>query len=52
MGSKTPIIHGSSFIQFAIRRRIADLHDRRDCQSASPGVRGPAGLPIAAYGLR
>ena len=52
MGSKTPIIHGSSFIQFVIRRRIADLHDRRDCQPASPGVERPAGLPIAAYGLR
>ena len=52
MGSKTPIIHGSSFIQFVIRRRIADLRDRRDCQPASPGVERPAGLPIAAYGLR
>jgi hypothetical protein len=47
MGSKTPIIHGSSFIQFVIRRRIANLHDREDCQSASPGVERPARLPIA-----
>ena len=29
MGSKTPITHGSSFIQFVISRRIADLHSRR-----------------------
>ena len=26
MGSKTPMAHGSSFVQFFIRRRISDLH--------------------------
>jgi hypothetical protein len=28
-GYKTPITHGSSFIQFVISRRIADLHNQR-----------------------
>ena len=50
-GSRTPITHGSSLIQFVISRRIADLHNRRTASQASP-IGRPTGSPIVAYSPR
>ena len=50
-GSKTPITHRSSLIQFVISRRIADLHNRRTPSRASP-IERPTGSPIVDYSPR